>query len=90
LEESDKTMSGTNKWGFEFEPTKAVLRTNDGKTQARQTKQLGRSLPRNQQVEDWSAFEIMGLAFIVGVVTFCFVWGFLDILNTIVTKGLLQ
>jgi hypothetical protein len=32
----------------------------------------------------------VGLAFIVGVVTFCFVWGFLDIINTIVTKGLLK
>ena len=83
-------MSGTKKWGFEHESLNRVLQADARKNGTRQTKQLGRSLPRNQQVEEWSAFEIMGLAFIVGVVTFCFVWGFLDILNTIVTKGLLQ
>jgi hypothetical protein len=96
LEESDKTMSGNNKdWGYfdnEFgAPSKRVLPSNDAKAPARQTKQLGRSVPRNQQVEEeWSVSEIVALAFIVGVVTLCFVWGFLDILNTVVTKGLLK
>ena len=83
-------MSGTKKWGFEHESLNRVLQADARKNGAGQTKQLGRSIPRNQQVEEWSVSEVVGLAFIVGVVTFCFVWGFLDILNTIVTKGLLQ
>lgn len=88
-------MSGNNKdWGYfdnEFgAPSKRVLPANAAKAPARQAKQLGRSVPRNEQVEEWSAFEIMGMVFIVGAVTFCFIWGFLDIINTIVTKGLLQ
>ena len=76
--------------GFDFgennSRTKSVLRTDVRQTKQRETQRLGRSLPRNQQVE-WTMFEIIGLTFIVGSVTFCFVWGFLDILNTIVTKG---
>jgi hypothetical protein len=81
-------MSGFN-FGDDNSRSQPVLHTNARKTGTRQTKQLGRSLPRNQQVE-WTMFEIIGLTFIVGVVTFCFIWGFLDILNTVVTKGLLK
>ena len=80
-------MSGFD-YGKDNSRSQPLLRTNVRKTGTGQTKQLGRSVPRNEQVEEWSAFEIMGIIFIVGAVTFCFIWGFLDIINTIVTKGI--
>ena len=82
-------MSGFD-FGKDNSRTKPLLRTDAGKNAAGQTKQLGRSVPRNQQVEEWSVSELVGLAFIVGVITLCAIWGFLDILNTVVTKGLLK
>ena len=77
-------MSGTNKWGFDYEPPKAVLRTNAGKTQARQAKQLGRSVPRNKQVKEWwdlTGVELFFATILLSILVFCFVWGFLDILH---------
>ena len=79
-------MSGTNKWGFEYEPTKPVLRTNAGKTQARQAKQLGRSLSRNKQMREWwdlTGVELFFAIILLSILVFCFVWGFLDILHTL-------
>ena len=79
-------MSGFD-FGKDNPRSEPVLRTNATKTGTRQTKQLGRSLPRNQQVEEWAVSEIVGMTFIVGVITFCATWGFFDILNTLVEKG---
>jgi hypothetical protein len=86
LEESNETMPKPNSWGFEYEPPKTVLRTNVRKNVTGQAKQLGRSLPRNQQVREWwdlTGVELFFAMILLSILVFCFVWGFLDILHTL-------